>query len=367
MKNSDDKKDQPKKEPRCDLEQLELLKKCSEKKDMTEWNKWREENPKEEIWLQGAQILNAHLKEADLHGAHLEEACLSYTDADRANLRKTYLEGAYLHWAQLKRATLVGAHLERASLLGAQMQGAGLNYVHLEGAKLKDAHLEGSHLLYDHLEGVDLRGAHLEGADFTACSVDGLTLFWECSVDRKTDFRGVGLESCRIDEGTKYLLEYNRRRMNCEDWYKQHPRLACPAKAFFSFSDYGNSTWRIIQTFLIMATCFAIVYYIWGAVDYYLLGVTDHPGIVANLFVSQHGPVDFSLVLLRSIYFSIVTMTTLGFGDMYANANNYTLAAVCGHLLLGLQVILGYVLLGALVTRFGVLFTSGLIPGEFKN
>jgi len=57
----------------------------------------------------------------------------------------------------------------------------------------------------------------------------------------------------------------------------------------------------------------------------------------------------------------------LGFGDMYANTSNYWFAVAIGHVLLGLQVLLGYVLLGALVTRFGVLFTSGLIPGQFKE
>ena len=66
--------------------------------------------------------------------------------------------------------------------------------------------------------------------------------------------------------------------------------------------------------------------------------------------------------LFRTIYLSIVTMTTLGFGDMHANCQSFW-----GHLLLTVQVILGYVLLGALVTRFGVLFTSGVVPGQFKQ
>ena len=68
------------------------------------------------------------------------------------------------------------------------------------------------------------------------------------------------------------------------------------------------------------------------------------------------------LVPLRTLYFSIVTMTTLGFGDMYANAQS-----IWGHILLSVQVILGYVLLGALVTRFAVLFTAGGPAGKFAN
>ena len=57
---------------------------------------------------------------------------------------------------------------------------------------------------------------------------------------------------------------------------------------------------------------------------------------------------------VRALYFSIVTMTTLGFGDMYAHPES-----LVGHVLLTIQVILGYVLLGALVTRLNILFTTG--------
>ncbi|MFC1634026.1 hypothetical protein ACFL5Z_04230 [Planctomycetota bacterium] len=38
-----------------------------------------------------------------------------------------------------------------------------------------------------------------------------------------------------------------------------------------------------------------------------------------------------------------------------------------GHVLLALQVILGYVLLGALITRFAVLFTAGGPAGTFAD
>jgi hypothetical protein len=47
---------------------------------------------------------------------------------------------------------------------------------------------------------------------------------------------------------------------------------------------------------------------------------------------------------------------------MYANAQS-----IWGHILLTIQVILGYVLLGALVTRFAVLFTAGGPAGKFTD
>ena len=100
---------------------------------------------------------------------------------------------------------------------------------------------------------------------------------------------------------------------------------------------------------------FASIYYLWGCLA--------SPGIVENLFVDRNGAdIQWWLVPLRTLYFSIVTQTTLGFGDMYANAHSF-----CGHILLSFQVILGYVLLGALVTRFAVLFTAGGPAGKFAD
>lgn len=95
------------------------------------------------------------------------------------------------------------------------------------------------------------------------------------------------------------------------------------------------------------------------------------PGVVNDLYaepeisqqVSVLGYIDYGLeVLFRPIYFSVVTMTTLGFGDMYARKGSWL-----GHVLLTMQVILGYVLLGALVTRFAVLFTAGGPAGKFAK
>jgi len=120
-------------------------------------------------------------------------------------------------------------------------------------------------------------------ANFEQAIVDGSTLFWECRVDRNTNFRGVSLDSARIDTGTKQLLEYNTRRMNWEQWYEKHPRLRLPVKAFWQISDYGLSTNQIITIFFKLVILFAAVYYVWGSIDFYLRDIKDYPGIVSNL------------------------------------------------------------------------------------
>ena len=103
------------------------------------------------------------------------------------------------------------------------------------------------------------------------------------------------------------------------------------------------------------------MYYGIGAYDYYYCRQIDSPGVVKNLFTIDMGPdgdlfgyIPHAVIPVRALYFSIVTMTTLGFGDMHATPDGWL-----GHVLLSVQVILGYVILGALITRLSVLFTSG--------
>jgi len=390
---SKSKQEQQKPESMLDEEQYEILWRCSENKDTTEWNEWRKKSGRKDIFLKGARLKGAYLKEANLKGANLEGADLSdayLKGADLSNchlegahLRRAHLEGSYLYHAHLEGAYLYDAHMEGADLSNCHLEGAALVQCHLEDASLSSAYLSGSdfrrahldhaNLCYTHLEDANLKYAHLERAflvkahlensNFEQAIVDGATLFWECRVNRNTNFCGVGLDNVRIDTGTKQLLEYNTRRVNWEQWYKEHPRLRLPVKAFWQISDYGLSTIKIITIFFKLVILFAAIYYVWGSIDLYLMDNKNYPGIVSNLFVDRHEvPVLWWLVPLRTLYFSIVTMTTLGFGDMYANAQSFW-----GHILLSVQVILGYVLMGALVTRFAVLFTAGGPAGSFHG
>jgi len=388
------KQEQPKPESKLDAEQYEILLRCSEKKDTTEWNEWRKQNHRKDILLEGANLKGAYLEGANLKAAHLEGADLSDANLKGADLSTAHLQGAHLRHVHLEGSYLYHAHLEGAYLFEAYMQGADLSNCHLKNAALTQSHLEDASLSSAHISGADFRRAHLdhanlcytnledanlkyahleraflvkahlENANFEQAIVDSSTLFWDCYVDRATNFRGVGLESIRIDTGTKQLLEYNTRRMNWEQWYpNQNWFLRGLVRKFWQISDYGLSTTQILKIFFQLVILFAAVYYVWGAVDNYLLDNDNSPGIVSNLFADRQGEnVQWWLVPLRTLYFSIVTMTTLGFGDIYANART-----LWGHILLSLQVILGYVLLGALVTRFAVLFTAGGPAASFSN
>jgi len=302
--NLEAKEEQPKNDRHFNQEQYDMLIRCSKKGPLgiEEWNKWREENPLEKIWLQGADLGNA-------------------------NLQRVYL------W----EANLQGAHFTGANL---------------QGAYLFDANLQGADFFHADLEGAKLLEAKLQGADLVGATANGSTSFLYCEIDEDTDFRETALENTRIHSGTKLLLKYNIRRMNWRDWYAEHRFLQWPVELFWSMSNYGISMLRIVAWFFVLALFFAGLYYI--------LSIVSPPGVVSSLIEGKEGLVPGWLIPFRSVYFSIVTMTTLGFGDMHANCRSFL-----GHLLLTIQVILGYVLLGALVTRLAVLFTADGPAGSF--
>jgi hypothetical protein len=386
---SEPQKEQAQNKPRLNEEQHSLLKSCSHNKDIVPWNQYRREHPNEEVWLQGADLGGANLQDADLATANLQNAYLVKANLQGADLTMANLQGAYLLKANLQDAILVGANLQGAYLGMANLQSADLVGTNLRVANLGGANLQDAHVKEAHLEKARLWHAKLQGANCTMAVVDGGTLIWECEVNRYsksgrfTNFEGVGLDSVRIDPKTKQLLEYNIRCKNWGEWYVGRSensrvirmrRLATsPARLFWSISDYGRSTGRIIFWFFLLAIIFATVYFIWGAADYYVLGTKNEPGIIDKLFsqpLSEEpiSKIHYSLMIyLRAVYFSVVTMTTLGFGDMHANDTHFGWGWWFGHSLLVLQVLTGYVLLGALVTRFAILFAAGGPAGNFTK
>jgi uncharacterized protein YjbI with pentapeptide repeats len=322
-----------------------MIKNCLEKKNFTEWNEWRKEHPDEEILLEGSNLEYTHLRKANLENASFIEANLEGITLIEANMR-----GANLIRAELKEAWLDRANLESANFMGANLQNAQLDEANFKNAILTATNLKGASLTEASLLGTFIIAANLEDSNFDAALVDSKTFISECNVNRYTlnanftNFEGVSLNSCRIDPATKQLLEYNIRRKNWEIWYKNHFAQQLFIKPFWWISDYGISTKRIIFTFFGLAFLFAIIYRLFPN----FVMVYDKVGEIRGFW--------------HALYFSVVTMTTLGFGDIAANPDSWE-----GQTLLMLQVILGYVLLGALVTRFAVLFTAGGPAGKFAD
>lgn len=346
------KQGQQKKKSRFSQEQYDIIKRCSEAKDMTEWNMWRKENLHEDVCLERANLEQFYLKGALLNSDRVRFII---------NGKPTSMDGQ----VYLSGTSFADANLEDANLELGHLEGAFLDSANLKRAKLFNTSLEGASLEYVCLEGADLTRAFLQRATFCGSKVDSSTVIWGSKVDKRTDFREVALEYAKVDPSIKVLLEHNIRRMNWKGWFdgdRYKPTktwketsyiifknvlrtyIVAPIRVFWMISNYGLSTLRIIFTFFLLATLFGLVY--WLHPDYIV--VYEQVGNIRGF--------------IHALYFSVVTMTTLGFGDIAANPES-----VRGQVLLMLQVILGYVLLGALVTRFSVIFRSSGPAGRFTK
>jgi uncharacterized protein YjbI with pentapeptide repeats len=126
--------------------------------------------------LQGAMLTGAQLKGASLEAAQLQGAMLKGAQLQGANLFGAQLQGAMLGHAQLQGALLDVAGLEGAWLTEAQLQGAQLQLAHLQAARLEGAQLQGALLLRAELQAAHLQGAQLQGAYLKEAQLQGAYL-----------------------------------------------------------------------------------------------------------------------------------------------------------------------------------------------
>ena len=151
------------------LNNAELLKLL--KRDISDFNEYRDDNPDRAINfssadLQGADLRDAYLRDAYLRSADLTDASL--TDAD--------LEGANLWGADLQGANLADADLEGANFAAAKLQGSNLRGADLRGANFADADLRDAILRYADLRGANLRHANLRDVSFSLAKLRGTKL-----------------------------------------------------------------------------------------------------------------------------------------------------------------------------------------------
>lgn len=131
--------------------------------------------------LRGATLTGARVADVNMKGANLKGANLEFISVQRAfNLRGANLEGAnmegarffydlripreYLQGANVNNFDLGEANLKGANLAGAILRGINLRGANLRGANLRGANLERADFTGANLEGVNLEGANLKGA-----------------------------------------------------------------------------------------------------------------------------------------------------------------------------------------------------------
>ena len=303
--------------------------------------------PEELVDLRGACLVDAQLTGLELAGADLRGADLSRADLRGTRLFQADLRGAVLFEARLDGTDLTGANLHAANLDSASLKGASLGAADLSAAKLPGAKLDDATMSRANLSGANLRGASLRSAsvldaclaraDFTHADLRGCA-FTRSDVTGacfdEADMRSAHMHRLRGYELARWvgadLREvdfagaYMTRRFIVDQNYIQEFRAKSPLTnriyyLWWLTSDCGRSMLRWGTCTLVLASIFAVVF-IFVDIDY-------------GPHRSWYSP----------FYFSVVTLTTLGFGDVLP-------ISVTAQMLVTAEVFIGYVMLGGVIS-----------------
>lgn len=260
----------------------------------------------------GAKLVGATLFEVEADGAEFANADLTDANLTNGSFLRTGFGRATLVDANLSHAALAGASLVTADLTGAVLAAADLTE-----ARLQDADLTRADLTCSRLECSDFTGANVNGACFEGASLRGSVLA-RLRFFRRASWLAVDLRD--VDFSGAYLLREFIQDQNFIDEFRRQSRMhELTYRVWWFSSDCGRSAVRWGLCGLAIAMVFAIVYMFVG-IDF-----GDHETV------------------LSPVYFSVVTFTTLGFGDAVPT----TIAAQA---VVIAEVIAGYVMLGGLLS-----------------
>jgi uncharacterized protein YjbI with pentapeptide repeats len=271
--------------------------------------------------LSGAKLNGARLLHANLSGAVLFEADLTRAELAGADLRGANLSDATLNRAGLGHADLTEANLTRADLRHASLVEADLGAVTATLADFSDARLAGASLCDGYFRQANFERAELDDADVAfACFEEAKAREASLRYLRNyTSAEWIHIDLRDVDFSGAYLL---RRHILDENYLYEFrqasARHAAVYKVWSLTSDCGRSgmRWALFNAVLVLLFAGA---YTQVAVDF-----------------------GDDATWLSPIYFSIVTMTTLGYGDVLPTSAAAQFVTI-------LQVIIGYVMLGGLL------------------
>ena len=285
--------------------------------------------------LAGRNLSGLDFVGTDFFEAKLSSANLKHAKMDSAELSGADLSHAGLYKAKLSSATMTAANLEGADLTEADLSGADLRGANLAGANLTGANLRDANLTNADLRDTCLKRAVISRASFCTARVEGANVtgvVYGNFKEMSGCYLGVrGLDAVygnalfvRDARDQDYIdtLEASIDAMS-KGFAKTIEQALFRAWGLF---DHGRSLLKVGIYALVLATLYGLIYSFdmwlgWGMMDY------------SNSAQSWFTP----------FYYSMVTYTTLGYGDVTAEN-------VYGEILVISEVVLGYFTLGLLLS-----------------
>ena len=299
------------------------------------------------LQLSGLRLVEADLSGLDLSGVDLSGAELLNCDLSRSRLVGANLTDAVLHNVDLRNVELLGADLSRADLTNGNLHKAGLGTVTAHeavffGANCSEATFSGADLSHTDLRAAKFEDARMLNAtlDHAVCTNTNLTrVDLTGSTVRGATFRDANLREAQLRGVTGYKkadwigadiqnVDFTgawnlRRHVQDENFIHEFRSQSRTHEGLYRVwsltSDCGRSLARWSLTTLLVAMVYAWLFTLvevdWG----------DHETAISP------------------IYYSVVTFTTLGYGDVLPGSMPAQLLAMS-------EVVLGYFSLGGMMS-----------------
>ena len=258
---------------------------------------------------------------------------------DGRDLRYANLSGLDLQGIQFYDINFNGANFQNANLKKSVFRNTSLTYADFYKATLKKADLSGTKLYYAKFNNADIRGAKFEnvelgelhrGGSFNQSELQGQVDFTNVRFNKKTSF--LRTDSTRNNWSTNPLL---LRHIQDQQWLYTW-KNKCWFNKYFLYPIWCASC-DCGRSFLLWA--------FWSFVFALGFGFIFHH--FADCFYLANGATLAEASWFTPFYYSIVTFTTLGFGDVVPDINNGWM-----QFCVTLEVILGYMMLGGLISLF---------------
>ncbi len=309
--------------------------------------------------MRGANLAGADLRGRDLSGYNLTDANLTDANLTDANLTDANLTGACLIGARLVRAVLPRARLHGAELARADLTGAILEHAVLSQAGFGDAVLKDAVFFEADLRHASFVGADLSGADLRCVQGEGARF-------RRADLRGVDFSGADLSHADLvqtqvrgacfHEVDFRRARLRHLEGFENALFLACDIRDVDFSQAYLLRRFIMDQNYLAelrnRSRYHAMLYWLWWATSdcgrslarlgVWIAMVTVFFGVAYQQVAIDYGG---ARTWLSPYYFSLVTLTTLGYGDVLP-------ASVAGQALVMSEVVVGYLLLGGLISIF---------------
>ena len=289
--------------------------------------------------LRGGNFNSVELAGVDLSGRDLRGAQFFGADLRGTNFQDANLEGAEFSTANLEGAVFDGAVCKRAGFGRANLSHVSFFRANLERATLSHANLEHANLSCANLHHARLREANLSFTDFTETDLRFAEL--SLSTVHKTNFTNADLRHARLrmmrQFKTANWLGVDIRDVNFSGAYLMR-REIIDQNFIKEFRSYNRVSKILYYPWLWTCDCGRSMFRWCCCIGFLLLLFTA----LYHFVGIDYGPYPTDI---SPLYFSVVTLTTLGFGDAVPQTTG-------GQIVVMLEVSTGYLMLGGLLSIF---------------